>query len=74
VQGFGNVGSVSADLLQKIGAKIVAVTDWKGGVYNAKGLDVTKMLDYAKQHKSIEASRAGSRSTTPGCISSTSTC
>ena len=35
VQGFGNVGSVSADLLQKIGAKIVAVTDWKGGVYNA---------------------------------------
>src|ERR671911_1296705 len=35
IQGFGNVGSVSADLLAKIGAKIVAVTDWKGGVYNA---------------------------------------
>jgi len=48
VQGFGNVGSVSADLLAKIGAKIVAVTDWKGGVYNDKGLDITKMLDYAK--------------------------
>jgi glutamate dehydrogenase (NAD(P)+) len=54
VQGFGNVGSVSADLLSKIGAKIVAVTDWKGGVYNANGLDVTKMLDYAKQHKTID--------------------
>jgi len=59
VQGFGNVGSVSADLLQKIGAKIVAVTDWKGGVYNARGLDVTKMLDYAKQHKSIEGFPGG---------------
>src|SRR6188508_2985402 len=59
VQGFGNVGSVSADLLQKIGAKIVAVTDWKGGVYNAKGLDVTKMLDYAEQHKSIEGFPGG---------------
>ena len=34
VQGFGNVGSVSADLLSKLGAKIVAVTDWKGGVSN----------------------------------------
>ncbi|HTG98907.1 MAG TPA: Glu/Leu/Phe/Val dehydrogenase [Vicinamibacterales bacterium] len=59
VQGFGNVGSVSADLLSKIGAKIVAVTDWKGGVYNANGLDVTKMLDYAKQHKTIDGFPGG---------------
>src|SRR5439155_615567 len=33
IQGFGNVGSVSAELLAQHGAKIVAVTDWKGGVY-----------------------------------------
>ena len=59
VQGFGNVGSVSADLLAKIGAKIVAVTDWKGGVYNAKGLDITKMLDYAKQHETIDGFPGG---------------
>jgi glutamate dehydrogenase (NAD(P)+) len=59
VQGFGNVGSVSADLLAKIGAKIVAVTDWKGGVYNDKGLDVTKMIEYARQHKSIEGFPGG---------------
>jgi glutamate dehydrogenase (NAD(P)+) len=59
VQGFGNVGSVSADLLAKIGAKIVAVTDWKGGVYNDQGLDVTKMIDYARQHKSIEGFPGG---------------
>jgi glutamate dehydrogenase (NAD(P)+) len=54
VQGFGNVGSVSADLLSKIGAKIVAVTDWKGGVYNPNGLDIAKMLDFARQHKTID--------------------
>jgi len=59
VQGFGNVGSVSADLLAKIGARIVAVTDWKGGVYNKSGLDITKMLDYARQHRSIEGFPGG---------------
>jgi glutamate dehydrogenase (NAD(P)+) len=59
VQGFGNVGSVSADLLQKIGARIVAVTDWKGGVYNKAGLDITKMLDFVKQHKTIDGFPGG---------------
>ena len=59
VQGFGNVGSVSADLLSQIGAKIVAVTDWKGGVYNADGLDIAKMLDFAKQHKTIDGFPGG---------------
>ncbi|HEY7501115.1 MAG TPA: Glu/Leu/Phe/Val dehydrogenase [Vicinamibacterales bacterium] len=59
VQGFGNVGSVSADLLAKIGAKIVAVTDWNGGVYNADGLDVEKMLEYAKQKKTIDGFPGG---------------
>src|SRR5262247_3597435 len=34
IQGFGNVGSVSADLIARLGAKIVAVTDLRGGVYN----------------------------------------
>ncbi len=59
VQGFGNVGSVSADLLSRLGARIVAVTDWKGGVFNENGLDITKMLDYAKQHKTIDGFPGG---------------
>ena len=59
VQGFGNVGSVSADLLAKIGAKIVAVTDWKGGVYNAGGLDIPAMIEFAKQHKTIDGFPGG---------------
>jgi glutamate dehydrogenase (NAD(P)+) len=59
VQGFGNVGSVSADLLSRIGARIVAVTDWKGGVYNANGLDIAKMIDYSRQHKTIDGFPGG---------------
>ena len=54
VQGFGNVGSISAELLAGIGAKIVAVCDWKGGVYNPKGLDVTQLIAHVAQHKTVE--------------------
>jgi glutamate dehydrogenase (NAD(P)+) len=54
VQGFGNVGSISALLLSQIGAKIVAVTDWKGGVHNASGLDVPKLVDYVAQHRTVD--------------------
>src|SRR5262245_31194175 len=53
VQGFGNVGSVSAELLAGIGARIVAVTDWKGGVHNPKGLDVPKLLAHVQQHRTV---------------------
>ena len=54
IQGFGNVGSVSADLLAKAGAKIVAVTDWKGGVYNARGLDIPALMQYAAGTSTVE--------------------
>jgi glutamate dehydrogenase (NAD(P)+) len=53
VQGFGNVGSVSAALLQRIGAKVVAVTDVKGGLYNAAGIDITKLLEWTAEHKTV---------------------
>jgi glutamate dehydrogenase (NAD(P)+) len=54
VQGFGNVGSISAELLAEEGAKIVAVTDWKGGVYNPKGLDITRLLAHVEQNKTVD--------------------
>jgi glutamate dehydrogenase (NAD(P)+) len=59
VQGFGNVGSVSADLLSKLGAKIVAVTDWKGGVYDRGGLDIRRLLEYVKQHNTVDGYPSG---------------
>jgi glutamate dehydrogenase (NAD(P)+) len=40
VQGFGNVGGVAANLLWQAGAKVVAISDAYGGVYNPNGLDV----------------------------------
>ena len=53
IQGFGNVGSISAKLLAGIGARVVAVTDWKGGVFNAAGLDIPTLLEYAKQDNTV---------------------
>jgi glutamate dehydrogenase (NAD(P)+) len=53
VQGCGNVGSVSADLLSKLAARVVAVTDWKGGVYNAQSLDVPALIDWVQTHKTV---------------------
>src|SRR6185369_7849193 len=51
VQGFGNVGSVSADLLQKAGFTIVAVSDVKGGIYNAKGLNIPDVLEWRTKNR-----------------------
>lgn len=53
IQGFGNVGSVAADLLKAQGAKIVAVADWKGGLYNPSGLDTRKLIAHVQQHKTV---------------------
>ena len=54
VQGFGNVGSIAAELLSHQGAIVVGVTDWKGGVYNAKGLDIPALMAHAKQHTTVQ--------------------
>jgi glutamate dehydrogenase (NAD(P)+) len=59
VQGFGNVGSISAELLAELGARIVAVTDWKGGVHNAKGLDISKLGQHVWQHKTVAGFAGG---------------
>jgi glutamate dehydrogenase (NAD(P)+) len=59
IQGFGNVGGISALLLAQHGAKIVAVADWKGGVYNPKGLDVLKLSEYVQQPKTVVGFEGG---------------
>ena len=53
VQGFGNVGSVSADLMAKEGASIVAVSDKTGGLHNPKGLDVHDLIKWVKEHRQL---------------------
>ena len=49
VQGFGNVGSVAAKLLQEAGAKVIAVTDRTGGVHNSQGLDVKNLIRHVEE-------------------------
>jgi glutamate dehydrogenase (NAD(P)+) len=48
VQGFGNVGSAAARLLHEAGAKVVAISDSGGGVYNDTGLDIEAFYNRRK--------------------------
>ncbi len=51
VQGFGNVGSIAAQLMAQEGMTIVAVSDKSGGCYNPKGLDLQDVLKHVQGKK-----------------------
>jgi glutamate dehydrogenase (NAD(P)+) len=53
IQGFGNVGSWAAKLLHEAGAKVLAVSDIKGGIYNPDGLDPLAVLEHAYETGSV---------------------
>ncbi len=59
VQGFGNVGSVTAQLLAREGCKIVAIGDRSGAYYNANGFDVDDAVAYVKKNKVLEGYSKG---------------
>jgi glutamate dehydrogenase (NAD(P)+) len=44
IQGFGNVGSHTARIMQQQGARVIAVSDVHGGIYNSNGLNVMELL------------------------------
>lgn len=46
IQGFGNVGSKAAKLINRMGVKIIAVSDISGGYYNPEGLDIDHAMQY----------------------------
>lgn len=50
VQGFGNVGSVAAQLLSERGCKIKAVSDISGGYYREEGLNIEELITYSREH------------------------
>jgi glutamate dehydrogenase (NAD(P)+) len=54
VQGFGNVGSVSARLLEEAGCTVVAVSDEYGGLYSPLGLPVRRLIEYRREHGRLE--------------------
>jgi glutamate dehydrogenase (NAD(P)+) len=49
VQGFGKVGNAAASILAGMGAKVVAVSDVSGGLYNADGLDIADLIAYTAE-------------------------
>jgi glutamate dehydrogenase (NAD(P)+) len=53
VQGFGNVGSVAADLMAKEGARIIGVGDKSGGLSNPKGLSIPDLLAWVAEHRQL---------------------
>jgi glutamate dehydrogenase (NAD(P)+) len=53
VQGFGNVGSVTALELHNMGVKVIAVSDHTGALYRASGLDVPGLVAHAAKHGSL---------------------
>ena len=59
IHGFGKVGVPAAQELHAQGAKIVAVSDISGGIYNAKGLDLEKVIKWCKNSKFLKDSKLG---------------
>jgi glutamate dehydrogenase (NAD(P)+) len=53
VQGFGNVGSITAKFLHEQGIKVTGISDVHGAIYNANGVDVPKLLNYANDRRTI---------------------
>ncbi len=54
IEGFGNVGQYAALLLEKEkGAKILALSDSKGAIYNKKGFNIEELMRYKKEHGTI---------------------
>src|SRR4029453_7097169 len=59
VQGFGSVGAVAAQLLHKFGAKVVAVSDSSGGIYNERGLDIDALMPCSKDRAPLSEQPGG---------------
>jgi glutamate dehydrogenase/glutamate dehydrogenase (NAD(P)+) len=53
IQGFGNAGSIFAELIHAEGAKVIAVSDSKGAIINEDGLDIPKVIEHKKNTGSV---------------------
>ena len=54
VQGFGNAGNIAATLMAEEGATVVAVSDSTGGIRHMAGLDVARVLNWKKEHGTVQ--------------------
>jgi len=53
VQGFGNVGSVAAQLLREQGCRIIGISDISGAFFNKRGVDVEKALEWVRLNRTL---------------------
>jgi glutamate dehydrogenase (NAD(P)+) len=53
VQGFGNVGAVTAALMHELGARVVAVSDARGGIYHTHGLNIPELLTHQQETRTV---------------------
>ena len=54
VQGFGNAGSIAAQLMVAEGSTIVAVSDSTGGIHAPTGLDISKVIAWKQEHGTVQ--------------------
>ena len=59
IQGFGNVGSETAIALASYGAKIIAISDYTGGIHHPKGIDINKALTFVRYQKVLRDFEGG---------------
>lgn len=59
IQGFGNVGTFTAEYLHRVGAKIVAISDVSGAILNRDGLDISQALAHVRQKGSLAGFAGG---------------
>jgi glutamate dehydrogenase (NAD(P)+) len=54
VQGFGNAGSIAAQLIADEGSTVIAVSDSTGGIHRPDGLDVNRVIAWKKEHGTVQ--------------------
>jgi glutamate dehydrogenase (NAD(P)+) len=54
VQGYGNVGATAARLFHTLGARVLAVSDFKGGILDPAGLDLERVDAWVREHRFLE--------------------
>jgi len=63
IQGFGNVGSWAARLLEEDGFNIVAISDHTGGYFNESGIDVHQAISHVKENGTLSGFKGGQKVT-----------
>ncbi len=53
IQGFGNVGSHAGIIIEELGAKVIAISDVYGGIYNPDGLSAKKVAEQVEETGSV---------------------